>query len=311
MIYHTVATLPVSPANRGYRGRFAPTPSGPLHLGSLFAALASWLQARTAGGVWLVRIDDLDRARCIPGASTKILLQLEAHGLVWDETPRYQSEQLGDYEAALARLQALGKVYPCSCSRAELLTRSTPGPDGPIYSGRCRSGAQGGRRHSQRLRVESRRLCFDDAWQGPQCRLLEREIGDFIVARSDGVLAYQLACAVDEADQGITEVVRGADLLGSTFQQLYVQKLLGLKSANYRHLPVLVDSQGRKLSKQNHAPEITSRNATQNLLRCLSYLRQEPPSELRKYPPVDILDWARHHWTPARLAGLCNFAVED
>ena len=282
-----------------YRGRFAPTPSGPLHLGSLLTALASWLQARRAGGAWLLRIDDLDRARCPPGTAARILRQLEAHDLTWAESPRYQRDCIDEYRAAFASLRERGVLYRCRCTRAVLHDSARAGPDGPVYPGTCRHRVES--RGSVRLRVAAGPLCFDDGWQGRQCRDLEGEIGDFVVQRADGVFGYQLACAVDERAQRITEVVRGADLLGSTFQQRVVQQQLGFEPPGYRHLPIVTDARGRKLSKQNHAAAVDGRSAPANLLRCLQLLGQQPPSALRGERSPAILAWAASHWDAAKV----------
>lgn len=288
-----------------YRGRFAPTPSGPLHLGSLLTALASWLQARSKGGSWLLRIDDLDRPRCLPGAVTEILRQLDAHGLHWDEAPRYQHEHQSEYQAALERLIARGEVYPCTCTRARLEQASRSGPDGPVYDGHCRRRSLPcHERHALRLRVPDEVLALQDGWQGPQQRNLALEVGDFTLRRSDGCFGYQLACAVDERAQGITEVVRGADLLGSTFRQCLLMLHLGWPLPSYRHGPVLLDPRGRKLSKQNHAAPLQAATAGENLLTCLAHLGQEPPPALRGETPMVVLEWARQHWRPERLSSL-------
>jgi glutamyl-Q tRNA(Asp) synthetase len=280
-----------------YRGRFAPTPSGPLHLGSLITALASWLQARSRGGVWLLRIDDLDQARCPAGTDALILRQLEAHGLHWEEDVRYQTRFVDEYRDALAQLDRAGLVYACTCSRATLKEICRPGPDGPVYPNRCRDAAHHGRA-SRRVRLDDETLCVDDGWQGRQCRHLLRDVGDFVVRRASGEIAYQLACAVDEHAQRVTEVVRGADLLGSTFCQLWVQRALGLAPPRYRHLPVLVDAQGRKFSKQNHAAPADSRVAADNLRRCLQLLDQPEAEGAR---PGEILAAALAQWDAARI----------
>jgi glutamyl-Q tRNA(Asp) synthetase len=281
-----------------YRGRFAPTPSGPLHLGSLLTALASWLDARSRGGSWLLRIDDLDRARCPKGMDAQILRQLEAHGLHWDEAPRYQAQHVAEYREAFDRLEREGRLYGCACSRAVLKDSSTEGPDGPVYPGTCRDAAHGGRT-SRRVRLDGGELCFDDAVQQRQCRQLAGEVGDFVVRRADGQYAYQLACAVDEAAQGITDVVRGADLLGSTFRQLWLMRALGLAVPRYRHLPVLTDARGRKLSKQNHALAVAGASAAANLRRCLRLLHQK---DVDAEAPADVVRAAAQQWDAARVS---------
>lgn len=294
---------------RPYRGRFAPTSSGPLHLGSLLTALASWLQARQAGGAWLLRIDDLDSERCRPEHADTILRQLEAHGLLWDEPPRVQSRHVAAYEAAFERLQQQGQLYPCACTRAQLAKDSLPGIDGPVYAGTCRDRAMISGRPSWRLRAGSGQLHLDDPWQGGLRRDLAADIGDFVVRRADGQIGYQLACVVDEAAQGISEVVRGADLIGSSFRQLQLQTLLGLPSPAYRHLPVLAGPDGRKLSKQNHARPIDAAHAAANLRYCLELLGQAPPQELGSSGVEHVLRWAVRHWNPAAVPGGVQHAI--
>lgn len=281
-----------------YRGRFAPTPSGPLHLGSLLTALASWLDARQRGGQWLLRIDDLDRARCPKGVDAVILRQLEAHGLHWDEPPRYQSAHVDEYREALGRLARGDRIYACTCSRAALKLAARRGADGPVYPGTCRAAAHPLGRGSLRARLPDRELCFEDAFHGRQCRRLASDVGDFVVRRANGEIAYQLACAVDEQSQRVTDVVRGADLLGSTFAQAWVQRELGQTPPRYAHLPVLTDAHGRKLSKQNHAPAVDERAAAASLRRCLRLLNQE---DVETGHPGEVLAAARDRWDAAKV----------
>lgn len=284
-----------------YRGRFAPTPSGPLHLGSLLTALASWLDARVAGGDWLLRIDDLDAPRCPPGAADLILRQLESHGLHWDETPRRQSEHVEAYEQAYEQLRQSQRVYACGCTRATLAAESRPGPDGPVYSGRCRetATARTGPSTSSRLRLAPQRTELDDPVQGLLVRNVATEIGDFVLRRADGLIGYQLACVIDEAAQGITQVLRGADLIGSSLRQRLLQAELGLPSPAYLHLPVLTEADGRKLSKQNGASALDSEQARDNLERCLRLLGQVPPPA--GLPTHELLQHALQHWQRARI----------
>lgn len=297
------------PAAR-YRGRFAPTPSGPLHLGSLLTALASWLQARAHGGTWLLRFDDLDGPRCPPGAADTILGQLEAHGLFWDETPIYQHHRIDRYREALQGLAANHQLYACSCTRKAIKHRATPGPDDLVYDGHCREAGLAAARHAHRLRVRPGILTMQDPWQGDQLRNLQTEIGDFIVARSDGVPGYQLASVMDDHDAGITEVVRGSDLMGSSLRQLYLFQELGFPAPNFRHLPVLTDVEGRKLSKQNHATPLNLGSAAINLWHCLTWLGQDPPASPRNASAAELLDWARAHWNEARLPRALTISLE-
>lgn len=288
--------------DKPYVGRFAPTPSGPLHLGSLLTAAASWLQARAHGGRWLLRIDDLDRPRCPAGMDTVILQQLEAHGLVWDGEPRYQTACQAEYDEALENLSTAGLTYPCSCTRARLQETSLPGPDGPVYDGHCHlHPPPPGRPLALRLRVGEGLLHFTDRWHGEQRRQLESEVGDFVLRRSDGMTGYQLACAVDEQRQGITEVVRGSDLLGSTFRQRLLTQRLGWQAPAYAHGPLLLGDDGLKLSKQNHAAPLRADEAGPNLWHCLQALRQEPPPSLQGAAPAEILAWGLAHWRPEAL----------
>jgi glutamyl-Q tRNA(Asp) synthetase len=246
----------------GYRGRFAPSPTGPLHMGSLVTALATWLDARAHGGQWLVRIEDLDYPRCVRGADTDILQTLERLGLVPDEPPAWQSRREALYADALHRLDVAGQLYPCGCSRKEIadsLLHVRERHQTLGYPGTCRNGLNGKLPRAWRVRVPdgpAATLCFDDRWQGRQCQDLETEVGDFVLRRADGLWAYQLAVVVDDGLQGITHIVRGADLLDSTPRQIHLQHLLGLPTPTYLHVPVVVNAVGEKLSKQSGAQAI-------------------------------------------------------
>lgn len=280
-------------------GRFAPTPSGPLHMGSLVTAVGSFLAARTAGGRWVIRVDDLDSARNQADAETTILRQLEAHGLEWDGTIRRQSDHLPEYLAALTGLRRQGRLYACRCTRIELARMSLPGPDELVYSGVCRDRNLGESGAALRIRVPPELLRLDDIARGPIVRVLDRDVGDFVLRRRDGQIAYQLACAVDEAAQGITEVVRGADLLGSSFRQIHLMHCLGLPVPSYRHLPLVLDSAGRKLSKQNHAQALDLQRPAANLVWALAFLGQPVPAVLQQGSAHEILAYASIHWSPA------------
>jgi glutamyl-Q tRNA(Asp) synthetase len=238
----------------GYRGRFAPSPTGDLHEGSLVAALASWLDARAHDGVWLVRIEDLDPPREVAGATARILDALAACGLVGDEPPVLQSSRGGLYRQALDRLQAAGLVYGCACSRAEVAeAQQRIGLPAHVYPGTCRNGTGGRRVRALRVRVPDEIVGFTDRACGPYAQNLARDVGDFVVRRADGLWAYQLAVVVDDAEQRITDVVRGADLLDNTPRQIWLQRALGLPTPRYLHVPLVTNAQGEKLSKQTGA----------------------------------------------------------
>lgn len=286
-----------------YRGRFAPTPSGPLHLGSLLTALASFLDARHHGGQWLLRIDDLDRERCSPDAADTILRQLESHGLLWDAAPRYQSQHTEEYAQALQQLHHQGVLYACRCTRAVLSQQSLTGPDGPVYAGTCRHARYPFDDAALRVCIDEGHETFDDRLQGRVQRHRINEIGDFVVRRRDGVAGYHLACAVDEQAQAISDVVRGADLISSTLSQQILMRHLHLPPPRYAHLPLLLDHDGRKLSKQNHAPALDTAQASQNLLIGLRLLHHAPPAELRGATADALLQWAVVHWDLSRLPG--------
>jgi len=247
-------------------------------------------------------MEDLDTPRCVPGAADDILRTLEAFGLRSDEPVIYQSQRALAYEEALKKLQTIDVIYPCSCTRKEIADSALHGIDGQIYPGTCRNGIPSGREgRTWRVRTDDREIAFNDALQGRVTQHLESEIGDFVVKRADGLFAYQLAVVVDDAFQGITHIVRGADLLASTPRQAYLQQLLGLSTPAYMHLPVAVNTQGEKLSKQTLALPVGKDKPADKLLDVLAFLRQEPPAELQLNTPETILEWAMANWQPDRL----------
>lgn len=298
-----------------YRGRFAPSPTGPLHLGSITTAVGSYLAARHAGGEWHVRIDDLDRPRCVPGAADDILRTLETLGFEWDGPVWYQSLRDEAYTAALRQLQAQGDVFECSCSRRELQQL----PDNPNtgmetdelrYPGLCRNGPLAPERGTAiRFRVPHGLVAFEDGLQGHIVHDVQRESGDFVVRRRDGLFAYQLACAVDDHDQGFTHIVRGADLLASTARQMLLQRALRYPTPIYAHLPVMLDPEGRKLAKSSGAPAVDAATASAVLWRALACLQQAPPDDLRRAGLQDIWRWAHAHWTEEPLRGRRHVVV--
>jgi glutamyl-Q tRNA(Asp) synthetase len=284
-----------------YRGRFAPSPTGPLHFGSLVAAAGSYLDARSRGGAWLVRVDDLDPPRVVPGAADDILRTLEACGMEWDEAVAYQSARRDAYRHAVEALQQRGLVYPCSCSRREIADSALPGLEGYVYPGTCRSGLRDGRAiRALRVRTEGVTVAFDDEVQGRVSQDLERDSGDFVLQRADGVYAYQLAAAVDDADERITNVVRGADLLASTPRQICLQRLLGLPTPRYAHLPVAVNAEGEKLSKQTYATPLDRANPLPSLGAALDFLGLRPPPDATAKLD-DLWQWAIANWKLDRV----------
>jgi glutamyl-Q tRNA(Asp) synthetase len=291
-----------------YRGRFAPSPTGSLHFGSLVAAVASYLSARRAGGEWLVRIEDLDPPREVPGSAEEIVATLDSFGFQWNESIVRQSERTELYRAALERLIAADLAFPCSCSRTELQADQPPGRDHPedlYYPGWCRNGVRTpGRPLAFRFRVAPGITAFDDQIQGAQRADVAAETGDFVIRRRDGLFAYQLAVVVDDAAQRITHVVRGADLLGSTARQIVLQSALGLTTPMYAHLPVAIDANGIKLSKSTGAAAIDVRQPSRELWRTLNFLKQGPPPELSRSPVATLWEWAIEHWQPQPLHGL-------
>lgn len=286
--------------NPPYRGRYAPSPTGPLHFGSLVAAVGSYLDARTQGGEWLVRMEDVDTPRNVPGAADDILRTLTAFGFEWDGTVLYQSERLDAYGEALARLQGAGLAYGCACSRKEIADSATHAAiDGGLaYPGTCRGGLPAGREaRAWRLRVDAAELAFIDRLQGRISQHLEHDVGDFVLRRADGLFAYQLAVVVDDAGQGITHVVRGADLLASTPRQIWLQRCLGYPAVTYAHLPVAANAAGEKLSKQTQAQALCVERAAAGLVDALRFLGQSVPDELARAPVATVWSWAREQWS--------------
>jgi glutamyl-Q tRNA(Asp) synthetase len=283
--------------NSKYAGRFAPSPTGPLHLGSLVAAVASYLEAKSRDGRWLVRMEDLDTPRVVRGAADAILRALEVCGMQWDGAIVNQSTRTDAYHAALHRLRTSGLVYPCACSRREIADSALSGIEGPVYPGTCRNGlAPGKTARAWRVITHDAEVRFDDAIQGPVQQNLEDDIGDFVLLRADHVYAYQLAVVVDDAEQGITDVVRGADLLDSTPRQIYLQRLLKYPTPRYCHVPVVVNAAGEKLSKQTLAPPIDDARPLAALMSALRFLGQRPPDALDHASTPEFWNWAISNW---------------
>jgi glutamyl-Q tRNA(Asp) synthetase len=286
-------------------GRFAPSPTGPLHAGSLVAAVGSFVLARQAGGRWLVRMEDIDRPRVVSGMAEDILRTLECLGLEWDGPVVYQSERTEAYEAALANLLDLGAAFACGCTRKDLRqAASAPHApphvedEEPVYPGTCREGLPPGREaRAVRVRTEGGSIDFADRIQGPQSWNLAETSGDFVIARADGIFAYQLAVVVDDAEAGVTQVVRGADLLASTARQIHLQRLLSLPTPEYGHLPLVAGPGGQKLSKRDNAVSLAHggnlfANGGRLIHGALTFLGQKVPAELAGATASELLAWA-------------------
>lgn len=285
-------------------GRFAPSPTGPLHFGSLVAAVGSYCLARRNGGQWLLRMEDLDPPRVVPGAADDILATLDWLGLHWDGEVVLQSRRTEAYLAALERLWQQGLVFDCSCSRQEIrLSAPHPGEEGPVYPGTCRAGLRpGGKSRAVRLRVPEGPIDYRDGVFGPQVQDLSRAVGDFVLRRADGLFAYQLAVVVDDAASGINQVVRGADLLGSTPRQIYLHTCLGTPLPDYVHLPLVTDARGEKISKRHGVVRADrGEDAGSLVLRALGFLGQEVPADLSRAPASEILEWGVRSFNLARV----------
>lgn len=280
-----------------YRGRFAPSPTGPLHFGSLVAAVGSYLDAKFNQGEWLVRIEDLDQQREVPRAASGILKMLEQLGMEWDGEVIYQSHRLQIYQDALDNLSRQGLIYPCICTRKEIADSSILNVNGPIYPGTCSKRTVSKQQtHALRIRTSNNSIEFSDRLRGTYTQKLRNDIGDFILRRSDGIYAYQLAVVVDDAEQQITHVVRGTDLLASTPRQIYLQQLLSYPTPKYLHLPIVTNEAGEKLSKQTYAASIDVSNGLMQLMSALQFLGQNPPAEIIEGTISSLWQWARKHW---------------
>jgi glutamyl-Q tRNA(Asp) synthetase len=279
-------------ASRAPVGRFAPSPTGDLHFGSLLAAVASFLQVKSRGGRWLLRVDDIDPPREVPGSADRIISDLRRFGMQPDELVLFQSQRSFSYEAARDVLLEGGLAFWCGCSRSDL-------PRSGVYPGTCRNGLPAGKiPRAVRLRTGSESVCFEDAIQGPVRENLQETVGDFVIWRADGLPAYQLAVVVDDAFQAVNEVVRGADLLESTARQIYLQGCLGLPTPAYAHHPVAIGEGGKKLSKRFRSDPIAALPPAQALGTALRFLGHKCPQNLGL---ADLWDWALHHWELARI----------
>ena len=288
--------------NPEYRGRFAPSPTGLLHFGSLVAAVGSYLDAKHHQGRWLVRIEDIDLPRAIPKIADVILFTLERFGMEWDEIVLYQSQRNPYYQAAIEQLAQQGLVYPCACSRKEIADSSIIGINGPIYQGTCLEYPPAGNSaHALRIRTHDEPVAFCDRLMGQCSQQLKSQIGDFVLRRADGIYAYQLAVVVDDAAQHISHVVRGADLLDSTPRQIFLQQLLGVETPHYMHLPVVINAQGQKLSKQTLATPLDPHDVLVQLSDAVRFLGQNPPKEITQGNVDAFWQWATQNWRSEQI----------
>ena len=288
------------PSQTCYRGRFAPSPTGELHFGSLITAVASYLQAKHQHGEWLLRIDDIDPPREQKGATSSILNTLEKFGFEWDQSVFYQSHNRQQHQDIVQQLLAQKKAYPCSCSRKSILEKTGQRKGPIVYPGFCRQGPlenlSAVANPSIRLHCQQQIIRFNDLIQGKQVVDLEKTRGDFVIQRNDDYFSYQLASGFDDAEQGITEVVRGADLLSDTSCQIHLQNTLNFTSPQYCHIPVIVNHAGQKLSKQNYAKPIRQTESVSLLHKSLQFLGQNPPADLLSVNQNEIWSWAISHW---------------
>ncbi len=289
--------------NKPCKGRFAPTPSGPAHPGTMLAAVGSYLQAHSSQGEWHIRIDDIDPPREIPGSADSILRTIESYGLHWDGPIVYQSQRHDHYQAALHELQSNNLAYDCGCSRKEIEPLAKIGPNGMIYPGTCRNGLPEGKSaRATRLLTENRSITLSDRIQGEYSLNIGQEVGDYIICRADGPYAYHLATVVDDALDGFTEIVRGRDLLGITPQQIYLQLLLGYPTPNYTHLPLFVDNQGKKLCKHSGAKAVDELAKSDVLKSIFNALGLPVDTEILNGPNEALWTWAIEQWDVHNVA---------
>ncbi|MBJ6799972.1 tRNA glutamyl-Q(34) synthetase GluQRS [Geomonas propionica] len=289
-------------------GRFAPSPTGPLHVGSLVAALGSYLIAKNAGGLWLLRMEDLDLPRVVPGIADDMMATLEKLGFHWDGEVLFQSRRTEHYRAAAEQLQQRGLAYACGCTRSEIAQiASAPHEDGLVYPGLCRDGLPAEKvERALRVKVYDEVISFDDGIMGRYSQHLTASCGDFVIHRADGPYAYHLAVVVDDAASGVNQVVRGADLLASTPRQIYLQRIFGFPTPSYCHLPLVTGPDGAKLSKRDNAVSLAAgRDLTREggglLFAALCFLGQSPPPELQHAAPAELLGWGVAHLDVAAI----------
>ncbi|WP_394752605.1 tRNA glutamyl-Q(34) synthetase GluQRS [Crenothrix sp.] len=298
---------------RPYIGRFAPSPTGPLHLGSLYTALASFLDAKAQLGLWLLRIDDLDTPRNAAGSVDSILKTLDTLGLHWDSSVYFQSDDLDVYHDVLATLQHDKRIYPCICSRKTVTANLTQNASiDAVYPNTCRNNLfPCYAPHALRIKTDDRVICFDDRLQGLISHHLATQHGDFILKRKDHIIAYQFAVVIDDDRQGVNHVVRGMDLLDSTPKQIYIQQILGLSTPAYLHVPVITDDQGFKLSKQTGAQSVALKTPAHVIFKLLNLLKQHPPIALQHTSSAELINWAIAHWNPAALKNVDAITLQS
>jgi glutamyl-Q tRNA(Asp) synthetase len=287
----------MSSASSVYVGRYAPSPTGPLHFGSLVAAVASYLDARSQQGKWLLRMEDLDKPREMPGAADDIVRTMEGYGFEWDGEIMYQSQRDPAYQEMLDQLIDMGLVYPCNCSRREIAAIAHAGIEGSVYPGTCRSGMSKSREaKAWRVKADAAHVVFKDFFKGSIDHHMHSDIGDFVLKRADGLFAYQLAVVVDDHEQGINHVVRGADLLNSTSRQVLLQYLLSIPSPAYAHIPLVTNANGEKLSKQTHATPVLVKDAAEHLFHAFEFLGFRNMPFNKKVDLKTLWQWGLEHW---------------